>query len=207
MLRMGKEKDIVRAWVQEILDNERITASALAKRAGLAASTVSRFMNHPVKYTLSTVTLAKISDSTGYPLPFSRQSDSLKRKTIPVVGYIGGGAEVYPIDDHPVGFGFDEVDAPPNESRDLVAVVVDGDSMWPLCPGGTVILYQRDGFDESSLLNKLCVIKVANDGPTLIKVLTKGTKKGTYTLVSTNAPPREDVFIDWAARIAWIQPK
>ena len=49
---------------------------------------------------------------------------------VPVVGYIGAGAEVLPIDDHAKGAGLDEVECPRGmDPAKTVAVKVRGDSI------------------------------------------------------------------------------
>lgn len=55
-------------------------------------------------------------------------------------------------------------------------------------------------------IGKLCVVHV-KDGPTLLKTLKRGKRKGLFRLESWNAPPREDVKLDWAARVIDIRPR
>tara|TARA_R110002110_G_scaffold64634_2_gene178548 strand:- start:6882 stop:7484 length:603 start_codon:yes stop_codon:yes gene_type:complete len=125
---------------------------------------------------------------------------------VPVVGYVGAGAEVYPIDDHAKGAGFDmiETNAMPGDS---VAVRIRGDSMYPF-EEGWVLVYrrERDGV-PSACINQLCVCAVAHDGPVLIKRLRKGSKAKLFTLESWNAAPREDLELEWAAPVIAILPR
>lgn len=44
-------------------------ASSLAREAGMAPSTLTRFLNKPVKHLLTARTLAKLSQVTGVPVP------------------------------------------------------------------------------------------------------------------------------------------
>jgi hypothetical protein len=55
-------------------------------------------------------------------------------------------------------------------------------------------------------LGKLCVVQV-KDGPTLLKTLKRGSRRGLFRLESWNALPREDVKILWAARVIDIRPR
>lgn len=129
-----------------------------------------------------------------------------RKDIIPVVGYVGGGAEVHPIDDHAKGDGLDYIEAVPI-SPDSVALIVRGDSMYPI-EDGWIITYRRDRDGvPSACLNRLCIVKVANDGPTLIKKVRRGSEKNTYTLESWNAPPRENVVLEWAAPVEGIKPR
>ncbi|MBX3488899.1 S24 family peptidase [Parvibaculum sp.] len=129
-----------------------------------------------------------------------------RKDSIPVVGYVGAGAEVHPVDDHALGDGFDRIEASALPA-DAVALIVRGDSMYPI-EDGWVIIYRRDRDGvPSACLNRLCVVKVANDGPTLIKKIRRGSEKNTYTLESWNAPPRENQVLDWAAPVEDLKPR
>jgi hypothetical protein len=125
---------------------------------------------------------------------------------VAVVGYVGAGAEVLPFDDYAKGAGFELVEAPMRQGGDCVAVRVRGDSMYPI-KDGWLVFYSKnaDGVDESCL-NKLCVVKVS-EGPTLVKEVLRGSKKGHFNLVSWNAPLREDVRLDWASPVIDIRPR
>lgn len=125
---------------------------------------------------------------------------------VPIVGYVGAGAEVYPEDAYPLGQGSDFIDAAPDGISECVAVSIKGDSMHPL-GDGWLIVYTRnqDGVPESCV-NKLCVVKL-HDGPTLLKTLQRGRGSKLWTLESWNAPIRENVRLDWAARVIDIRPR
>jgi DNA-binding XRE family transcriptional regulator len=124
--------------------------------------------------------------------------------TVPVIGYIGAGQEVFTIDDHPLGEGLEQVSPPPGVT-DCVALKIRGTSMFPM-EDGWLIFYQREthGILEECI-GKLCVVQI-KDGPTLLKKLRPGTKKGFWTLDSWNAPARENVRLEWAARVIDIRP-
>lgn len=121
-------------------------------------------------------------------------------RTAWAVGYIGGGAEVYPIDDHEVGAGLEEVEIPPGVPDDAVLVIVRGDSMFPRYFDNEYLFYVRRGHDPSELLNRECVVKL-QDGRTFVKLLRKGSTRGLYNLESWNAPPIEDKAVEWAAPV------
>jgi len=130
-----------------------------------------------------------------------------KRKPLsPVVGEVGAGAEVFPFDDYPQGGGLEMVEAPTGEEG-CVAVKIKGDSQYPL-QEGWLIFYRRldQGVDEAKCLGELCVVKVS-DGATLLKTVRRGTSKHHYRLESWNAPPREDVVLEWATPVLYIRPR
>ena len=59
-------------YIRFVLANCGMSASALAKEAGIAATTLTRFLNSPdYKYTISTTTIEKIASASGInPAPF-----------------------------------------------------------------------------------------------------------------------------------------
>jgi transcriptional regulator with XRE-family HTH domain len=127
---------------------------------------------------------------------------SQPRRTVNVVGYIGAGAQVYPFDDHAQGAGLSEISCPPNlNPEDTVAVVVVGDSMPPMEEGWSLFYSRRHESPPSELIGKLCAVKVANDGPLLVKQVRRGPTPGKFNLVSANAPLIEDAELEWAAPI------
>lgn len=126
---------------------------------------------------------------------------------VPVVGYVGAGAEVFPEDAHPKGQGLDMVDAPPDGATDCVAVKIRGDSMYPLGDGWLIFYRRHQEGVPDDCLNKLCIVRVHDDGPTLLKTLKRGRAPKLWTLESWNAPARENVRLDWAARVLDIRPR
>ena len=124
---------------------------------------------------------------------------------VAVVGYIGAGAQIFPIDDHARGAGFEEVEAPTGVEGPMVAVRVRGNSMYPI-EDGWLVFYAKDsdGVDDSCI-GRLCVVKI-QDGATLIKKLRKGGRKGHYKLESFNGPEMDNVRLEWAARVLDIRP-
>lgn len=128
-------------------------------------------------------------------------------RMVKVIGYVGAGAEVYPFDDLAVGDGLREVPCPPTlDPASIVALEVRGDSMPPL-DDGWFVFYSRlhDGVGPEAL-GKVCVVQVANDGPMLVKQVRRAPTPGRFNLVSTNAPLREDVELEWAVPLKGMLP-
>jgi len=128
------------------------------------------------------------------------------RPGVPIVAYVGAGAQVWPIDDHAAGGGMDEVEAPPGAGEDAVALIVRGDSMRPAYYDGDVIIYERQSATPVHALGRECVVKLA-DGRVFIKVVHQGSRADAFTLSSHNADPMIDVLIEWAAPIAWVDKR
>ena len=67
---MENEGDVQRDWVERLLAHFRIPQSELAKRAGLAPSTLSKFLARVRPgHTLDTRTIAALGKATGYVFP------------------------------------------------------------------------------------------------------------------------------------------
>jgi phage repressor protein C with HTH and peptisase S24 domain len=122
---------------------------------------------------------------------------------VAVVGYVGAGQKIIPIDDHMRGAGLDSVEAPPGaKATGLAAVKVRGDSMYPAYQDGDVILYGEHE-PPAELIGREVVVKTVSE-EMFIKHLETGSKPGCYTLRSYNATPLRDVEILWAARVRYI---
>lgn len=125
-----------------------------------------------------------------------------RETTVPVTQYVGAGAEVIAFPDQG---SFDEEPVLDNLTG-CEAALIRGDSMPPF-KDGWLLIYRRDrdGVTEDCV-GGLCLVDV-KQGPTLVKILRKGSKRGLWTLESWNGPPRKDVLINWAAPILYIKPK
>lgn len=123
---------------------------------------------------------------------------------IKIVGYVGAGGAITPIDDHAKGAGLDEVVVPFSEFHNLVAVIVRGDSMYPAYHDGDRLLYTLEaGTEPGQWLNRECVVKLTN-GIMYVKIVKRG-HNGLWTLKSHNAPDIEDADLEWAAPVRWVQ--
>ncbi|MDF1769860.1 S24 family peptidase [Maricaulis sp.] len=131
-----------------------------------------------------------------------READA--RTQIPVVGYVGAGAEVFLIDNYSMGDGIDQIDAPPGCKEGSLAVRVRGDSMSPAYRDGDCIIYSERTEAVAELVGAERVVWT-EDGRVMVKTLLPGTAPGRYTLISHNAPPIGDVAVIYAARIEWIR--
>jgi phage repressor protein C with HTH and peptisase S24 domain len=124
----------------------------------------------------------------------------------PVVGYIGAGAEVFPVDDYMKGDGLEVVEVDFPVRHGTVAAIVRGDSMMPMFADGDLVGYYGKNEDPSSLIGETCIVKVV-DGPTYIKRLKRGSQPGLFTLISANASDIDDVAIEWASPYRFHLPR
>jgi phage repressor protein C with HTH and peptisase S24 domain len=127
---------------------------------------------------------------------------------IQVVGRVGAGAQVLPIDDHAKGDGLYDVECPRGlDPKNTVAVEVVGDSMEPAVQEGWVLFYDRSPEPTpSAVVGRLCVVQV-EDGRVLVKQIKRGPDQGRFNLISANAPMIENVALDWAAPVKAMLPR
>lgn len=131
------------------------------------------------------------------------QSDG-KRTTVPLVGYVGAGANAHLFGE--AQGPFDEVPAPDDATDDTVAVEIRGESLGSFFDEWLVFYDDIKSPMQNSLLGKLCVVGLS-DGRVLIKKIKRGERRGFYTLLSQFEPPIYDVQIDWAAKVKHMMPR
>ena len=188
-----------------------LSQARFADRIGVDQSNVSRWENGAPPDDAHIVRLAELADQHPAAFRYGRLPEAgpeaPKPHWVSVVGYVGAGQEIFAVDDHALGAGLEEVEAPEGVGRNpMVAVRVRGESMHPL-RDGWLLFYRRDqqGVPEACL-NRLCIVKLVGDGPVLVKELHRGYRHGHFVLSSWNAPPIEDVRLDWAAVVLSIRP-
>jgi len=123
---------------------------------------------------------------------------------IPVSGYVGAGAVIYPADESTGPGGIEEVDLPPGVYGDYAAFKVRGDSNYPAYRHNEIIFVKKEGGPPHEYLNRECVLRT-EDGRRLLKTLTPGAKKDHFTLISFNAPPMLDERVVWASPVEWTR--
>jgi hypothetical protein len=123
---------------------------------------------------------------------------------VPLVGYVGAGAEAHFYAD---GQGpFDEVAAPDAAGANTVAVQVRGHSLGALFESWLVFYDDVRDPPDDHLVGRMCVCGVA-DGRVLIKALKRSPIAGLWTLLSNIEPPIYDVALLWAARVREMRPR
>ncbi len=190
-----------------------LSQANFAERVGVDQSNVSRWENGAPPDDTHIVRLAELAGQHPAAFRYGRlpETEPEQRRSRPdvvsVVGYVGAGQEIFALDDHALGASLEEVEAPEGVGRDtMVAVRVRGESMHPL-RDGWLLFYRRDQHGvPDACYNRLCIVKVAGDGPVLVKELRRGYRAGHFVLSSWNAPPIEDVRLDWAAVVLSIRP-
>ena len=62
---MEPSREEIRRWIRDILEQSQETPTALARKAGIASTTLTRFLNEQDKTVLSFRTIAKIAHAAG----------------------------------------------------------------------------------------------------------------------------------------------
>ena len=114
---------------------------------------------------------------------------------LPVVGFVGAGAVVCPIDHDTIDLALDYLDI--SDLDDLSALKVQGDSQYPRFLSGEYIIFRNEPAPPEGLIGRYCVVDCA-DGRRLVKMLRKCAKAGLFRLESHNAPPEDDIAISQA---------
>jgi len=203
-----------RIWaaIDQLAARNALTASGLARRAGLDPTTFNRS-----KRTAgdgrprwpSTESIAKVLAATGTGiaefLGFSGErpeGQAPAHRKVPLLGLAQAGAGGF-FDDggFPAGLGWDEVDFP-GTGDNVFALMVSGESMMPLYRDGDTIIVQRDA---PCRRGDRVVVKT-REGEVMAKILQRRTAR-TIDLLSLN-PDHPDrslaaADIDWMARIIW----
>lgn len=190
------DREDILAWLQRGLDpnrRPRKTQVGLARALNINDHTGGKVMRGERELKAHELFIAK--DYLELPLP---------NEVVPLVGKVGAGA-VHFVD----GIGhLGEVEAPPNSSRNTVAVEVAGDSeIGNNAPNGSLIYYDdfRDPPDET-LLDRLCVLWTA-DGRALLKRLIGREPSGLWTIQASNGSYERGVDVVAAARVKFIAPR
>ena len=198
--------------IDRLARQEGISASALAKRAGLDATSFNpskRFGpgEPPRPRWPSTESLTRILTATGLSLgEFAALArDGRERpSTVPMLGMAQAGQDGF-FDDAglPVGDGWEPTELPrPRDS--LLSLRIAGDSMSPLYREGDRVIVDREAAEVRKTDR---VVVRTTGGETLAKEVAALTAR-TVTLSSVNPayPPRVLARSDivWMGRILWV---
>jgi phage repressor protein C with HTH and peptisase S24 domain len=201
------------AAIDELAARNRLSASALAKRAGLDPTTFNRSKRSAGDGRPrwpSTESIAKILQATGTEigaflglggLAADRKFPTFRQ--VPLLGLAQAGAGGF-FDDggFPVGQGWDEIEFPGTPGENVFALEVTGDSMMPLYRNGDTIIVARD----APLRRGDRVVVKTREGEVMAKVLQRKTAK-LVELLSLNTEHANRTLavgdIEWMARIIW----
>lgn len=209
--------DRVWAAIDALAERHSLSASGLAKRAGLDSTAFNKSKRASADGRPrwpSTESLAKIIEATNSsldeflgliegrlntpdrPLP-------VQQPTVPLLGFAQAGAGGF-FDDagFPAGQGWDLIEVPEQSTENSYALQVQGDSMLPLYRHGDVLIVEPGArIDKGDR-----VVVKTHGGEVMAKVLARRTSR-MIELQSINPEhPTRNVAVsdvDWMARIVW----
>jgi transcriptional regulator with XRE-family HTH domain len=200
--------------IKELRRGKGLSLNTLEEMTGISAQQINRLEKGERR--LNEDNISKIADALGY-----HPQDLFARPAVrvPVVGEVGAGGEVYPIDDVPLlprnvdpseqdYVNCEWVESPPGVyPNGIVAVRVKGTSMLPFMPPGTVVYYAErfEGGAPDHCLSTLCVVQM-RDGRTLLKMVRKAQVHGKFDLQSYNLETIPDAELAWCAPVIFIKP-
>lgn len=188
-------------FVSEWLKEKGLKQADLVAKTGYLKGDVSLWVNERRRFNADV--LEAFAKAIGVsPADLLRPPTAAASRESLLVGKVGAGSEVHRFDEGVVLKGVE----PPPGIGPCNAAEVEGDSMYPM-ESGWLIFYgpEHQGIPEACV-GKLSVVQI-KDGPTLVKYLKRGSRKGLWRLESWNAPAREDVKVAWAARVLDIRPR
>jgi phage repressor protein C with HTH and peptisase S24 domain len=203
-----------RIWtaIDQLAKKNDLTASGLARRAGLDPTTFNRSKRTAADGRPrwpSTESIAKILQATGTEVGAFLGFEEPKAdrrfgafRQIPLLGLAQAGAGGF-FDDggFPAGQGWDEVDFP-GLGENVFALEVTGDSMKPLYRHGDTIIVARD----APVRRGDRVVVKTRDGEVMAKVLErKSARNVELQSLNPDHPSRQVAVgdIEWMARIIW----
>ena len=188
--------------LKEVLGLTGMTQADLARKIEVSQGTISKWLSEqqsPNKRQWDQFVDIVTKDKRTKHLVAARAAV----ETVPVVGYVGAGAETE-------FFGeqgrYGEVRAPDGATPNTVAVEVRGESLGPLFDRWLVFYDDVHRPVAADLVGKLCVVGL-EDGRVLVKKLQRSRTKGLFHLLSNTEAPILDVPIEWAARVKGLAPR
>lgn len=144
---------------------------------------------------------SEISAETGSAAAFPAGEKSLFT-LVKVVGKIGAGAAVYPIEGEHSTVALDYFRAPRGFGA-VEALRVDGNSMWPAYRDGDMIFIENRLAEFPLVRDKEYILEL-EDGRVLLKTV-EPNHDGSYTLISYNGPAEPGVRVRSARRVRYVR--
>ena len=200
------------AAIDALADRHGLSASALARKAGLDSTAFNRSKRQSGDGRLrwpSTESVSKVLAATGTSLDEflkllgAGNGDYGMPAHVPLLGVAQAGAGGF-FDDagFPVGQGLDVVDFPVQPGEGVYALEVQGDSMLPVYRDGDRLIVQPGAQCRKGDR----VVVRTQGGEVMAKVLARqGRTELELASLNPEHPPRrlERKDVDWMARILW----
>lgn len=176
-----------------------MTIEQLAEATGLSVSYVSRLENGERNLSLRNLNLFAHAFSVD-PKELLANVEEKKQTSIKVMGRIGAGAEIRPVEEQIPPEGLFEIETLFPIPEDAIAFEVEGDSQYPRYDPGDIVICWRHSSAPEHLIGAEAAVRTS-DGRRYLKRVLRGARPGTFDLESHNAPPIRGVQIEWAGSI------
>jgi len=180
----------VREALRRVMDRKGVKAKPLSVNAGLGPTAVRDILDRDGS-DVKLGTLRKLADQLD-----SSIEELIGAEEVVLSGRVGAGGSVI----------FEEealrtAPRPPGAGKAVEALEVIGDSMLPRYSEGDFVYISRahEGLKEE-YFGEYCAVRLVS-GETFVKILSRGSRPGFYTLRSLNAADMEDVEVEWATPI------
>lgn len=192
-------------YLKEWRERAGLTIEGLADRVHTSAGQLSDLEKGKRRYNRDWLEKCSAALDLGpADLLRSPANEPVIRKTVPLVGYVGAGAEAHFYSTADEGLG--EVDAPEGSTDLTRAAEVRGTSLGPLFDSWLVFYDEVHTPVTSSQIGRLCVVGLAN-GKVLVKKIRRSGTDGVYHLESNNEETMFDQKIEWAALVKNMTPR
>jgi phage repressor protein C with HTH and peptisase S24 domain len=186
-----------------------LSAATASSRAGLSKDAIrnlERAVEQGKDAGASTTTLTKLAPVLGTTASWLIDGSGPEENSeVPLMGYVGAGAEVEPENEQVPAEGLDQIALPIQVPSDMIAFKVRGDSMLPAFKDGSIIVVRREQQRSlESFYGEEAAVRTS-DGRRFIKTIMRG-RDGYVNLMSWNARAIEDVRLEWIGEIFAILP-
>ena len=200
------------AAIDALAERHALSASGLAKKAGLDSTAFNRSKRYSPDGRPrwpSTESLAKIIEATGasisefISLMEEEDASGPRRGSVPLIGFAQAGAGgFFSVAGFPAGEGWEHVDLPGQVGEGAYALAVQGDSMLPLYRDGDILVVEP----AAKVRRGDRVVVKTVKGEVMAKVLQRHTSR-QIELSSLNPEHPNRVLatreVEWIARIVW----
>lgn len=194
----------IRLWLQEELAKRpHGTKGLLAKHLGVRPDAITRMANtNPHKETREIRAHELVMMREFFKDAEDQPADSF---AVPIMGFLGAGAEVEPDYEQVPPDGLDQIHVPFQMPDDMIAFKVRGESMLPVYKDGAVIItYREQKKPLHAFYGEEAAVRTS-DGRRFIKMIMRGPDD-TVNLLSHNASPIEGVRLEWIGEIFAVMP-
>lgn len=175
----------------------------LAERLRTTQSNVSRWLNgrEPRHSTAELIRQLAAEDGLLDELPAAAG-----QRLVPIMGYIGAGAEIDPDYEQVPPDGLDKVELPFPLPEEMIAFEVRGDSNLPRYDDRDIVVVRREqNRATDAMIGEFAAVRTA-ENRRFLKRLMPGPKRHTFNLESLNAPTIIAARIAWASGIFAVVP-